>query len=144
MKLYLEPSILVKMFKREEDSDKIIEIISGIDSKPEWAGYTSRWSFLEVARVLRKDGKPKELIELNLKELRSHKIMVEELTRRILSDAESLVSTQDIYASDALHVATFRSLQRKGGLDYFLSDDRHYERMLNILPVARIKDIWKR
>ncbi|MFQ6135361.1 MAG: type II toxin-antitoxin system VapC family toxin [Nitrososphaerales archaeon] len=144
MRLYLEPSILVKMFKREEGSDKVTEVISSIDSRPEWVGHTSRWSFLEVARALRKDGKPKEMIELNLKELRSHRIRVDELTRRILSDAESLISSYDIYASDALHVATFRALERKGQLYHFLSDDRHYERLRNILPVIRVKDVWKR
>lgn len=144
MKLYLEPSVLVKMFKREEGSDKVLEVISSIDSRPEWVGRTSRWSFLEVARALRKDGKPKELIELNLKALKSHKIKVEELTMRILHNAESIVASYDIYASDALHVATFQVLERKGQLDYFLTDDRHYERLKNILPVARISDIWKK
>lgn len=141
MRLYLEPSILVKIFKHEEGSEKVADIISFIDSRSDWAGYTSRWSYLEVARALRKDGKPKELIELNIKEMKSHKIGLEDLSRRILHDAVGLIATYNIYASDALHAATFMSLQSRRAAEYFLSDDKHYARLRRILPVMTLKDV---
>jgi len=69
LRLYLEPSVLVKLFKKERDSAKMIDLIGTIDSQGEWFACTSTWSTLEIARALRKDGKPKELIELDLREL---------------------------------------------------------------------------
>lgn len=71
----------------------MVEIISSVDTRPDWAAYTSRWSSLEVARALRGDGKPKALIELDLKELRSHKIRLIDLSRRILSAAETFITS---------------------------------------------------
>jgi len=75
LRFYLEPSVLVKAFKLEENSDKIIDVINLFDRKEGWHGFTSKWSLLEVARALRKDGKPEELISLNLDELRRHEIV---------------------------------------------------------------------
>jgi len=44
----------------------MIDVVGAIDERPDWCGCTSRWSLLEVARALKKDGRPKELIQLNL------------------------------------------------------------------------------
>jgi hypothetical protein len=82
LRLYLEPSVLVKLFKRAPDSGKMIDIVGAIDERRDWFACTSRWSLLEVARALKKDGKPKELIELNLKELRRHRIALIDLNWR--------------------------------------------------------------
>ena len=89
MRLYLEPSLLVKLFKKEPDSNRMIELQGPLDERRDWYTCASRWSLLEVARALRKDGKPKELIELDLKELVRHKISLIEVTRKILLDSRS-------------------------------------------------------
>jgi hypothetical protein len=80
LRLYLEPSVLVKLFRKEPDSGKMIDVVGAIDERPDWFGCTSRWSLLEVARALKKDGRPQELIQLNLSELRRHRISFIDMT----------------------------------------------------------------
>lgn len=142
MRLYLEPSVLVKLFKREPDSEKMINVIGAVNEHRDWFGCTSRWSLLEVARALKKDGKPKELIELNLKELRRHKISLIDVTRTILSDAEKMLVLHNLYASDALHVATFKLATRSRHLDAILADDRHIQSLDGIVKVLNLNEIY--
>jgi len=87
LRLYLEPSVLVKLFKKEPDSARMVELLGAIDERRDWYACTSRWSLLEVGRALRKDGKPGELIELDLRELKRHRILFIAITRKILSDS---------------------------------------------------------
>jgi predicted nucleic acid-binding protein len=141
MRLYLEPSVLVKLFKSENDSDKMIEIISRTDKDGTWSAYTSTWSFLEVARALKKDGKPKELIELNLREMRSHRVEYKPVSREILAEAERIVVEHDVYASDSVHAATYRSLEQASKLDAFLTDDKHFLRLRELVNPRTIRDI---
>ncbi len=141
MRLYLEPSVLVKLFKKELDSEKMISVIGAIDERRDWFGCTSRWSLLEVARALKKDGKPKELIELNLKELRRHKILLVDVTRTILSDAERIVTLHNLYASDALHMATFSSTTSDKRLNAILTDDQHIRRLNGLIDVLNLSEI---
>jgi predicted nucleic acid-binding protein len=141
LRLYLEPSVLVKLFKREPDSSKMLDIMEAIDSRTQWFACTSARSLLEVARALRKDGKPKELIELNLRELRRHKISIVDITQGILRKSESIVASRSIYASDALHAATFESVSKRRTLDGMLSDDRHFERLKGIVKVVNLNEI---
>ena len=142
MRLYLEPSVLVKLFKRESDSEKMISVMAAIDERRDWFGCTSIWSFLEVARALKKDGKPRELIELNLKELRRHKISFVDVTRAALSDAERLLTLHDLYASDALHVATFTLAARSRQLNAMLTDDLHIQRLGGIVKVLNLNETF--
>lgn len=51
MRLYLDSSVLVKLFKIESGSDGIVKIIAAMDKEQDWLGYTSRWSTLEIARA---------------------------------------------------------------------------------------------
>ena len=141
MRLYLEPSVLIKLFKKELDSEKMINVIGAIDERRDWFGCTSRWSLLEVARALKKDGKPKELIELNLKELRRHKILLIDVTRTILLDAERIVTLHNLYASDALHVATFSSSVHGKRLNAILTDDQHIRRLNGLIDVLNLSEI---
>jgi predicted nucleic acid-binding protein len=141
LRLYLEPSVLVKLFKNERDSAKMTEVIGTIDSRREWFGCTSSWSALEVARALRKDDKPKELIELDLRELRRHRIIFVDVTRDILKQSEKIVASRNIYASDALHAATYVHVARKRSLDGMLSDDRHFQRLGSLMPILTLDDI---
>ncbi len=141
MRIYMEPSALVKLFKSEVGSDKMVSIVSKVDQSRDWKAYTSMWSALEIARALRKDGKPRPVIELDLKELRSHKIGFHPVDRKILAQAERLVSSNDIYASDAIHVATFTALDSRFELDGLLTDDRHMRRLGDIVKLIGINDI---
>jgi predicted nucleic acid-binding protein len=137
----MEPSVLVKLFKSELGSDKMVSIVSKVDESRGWKAYTSMWSALEIARALRKDGKPREVIELDMKELRSHKIGFHPVDRKILAQAERLVSGSDLYASDAIHVATFTTLDSRFKLDGLLTDDRHMRRVEDVVKVIGINDI---
>ncbi len=114
---------MVKLFKAERGSGEIIKLVSILDKDPKWHAASSSWSFLEVARALRKDRKTRERIELDLRELRSHKISFLPVTDRIISEAESLVASTNTYAADAVHVSTYRDIARRLHLDGFLCDD---------------------
>jgi predicted nucleic acid-binding protein len=141
MRLYLEPSVLVKLFKKEPDSRIMIDLLGAVDERRDWFACTSGWSLLEVARGLRKDGKPRELIELNLRELRRHRISFIEVTRKILSDSEIVIASHDIYASDALHLATYSHVARLKRLDGMLSDDKHFQRLGTIVSVLTLREV---
>lgn len=141
MRLYLEPSVLVKLFKREPDSARMIDLIAAVDGKREWFACTSRWSLLEVARALKKDGKPMELIELNLRELKRHRVAFLDVTRSILSQAESILASRNIYASDAVHAASYTLATRRQRLDAMLSDDMHFRRYADIVKVLTLSEI---
>lgn len=139
MRLYLEPSVLVKLFKSETDSSRMIEIVSRTDMNVGWSSFTSSWSLLEIARALKKDGKPKELIELDLRELHSHRIEFKPISREILALAERIVTQHNIYASDSVHAATYLTGATK--LDAFVTDDNHFRRLKELVNPKQIKDI---
>lgn len=58
-----------------------------------------------------------------------------------MEEAKAVITSYDVYASDALHVATFRFLERKKRLDGFLCDDRHYDQLRKIVPVLKLNEI---
>lgn len=131
----------MKLFKSEQDSGKMIDLIAVVDEEKQWFACTSRWSLLEVARALRKDGKPKELIELNLKELMRHKITFLDVTRSVISQAQSILTSRNIYASDALHAASYLGATQRRHLEAMLSDDRHFRRLAEIVKVLTLNEV---
>lgn len=141
MRLYLDSSILVKLFKMENDSDKAVEVVALLDKEKSWRGYTSSWSRLEIARALKKDGKPKELILLNLRELKRHRISFVKVSDNLLKEAEDLIATHNLYASDALHVVAFKTLETPAKLDGFLCDDAHFQRLQTLLRTISLSQI---
>ena len=141
MRLYLEPSVLVKLFKREQDSGKMVDLISVVDEDRRWFACTSRWSLLEVARALKKDGKPRELIELNLKELMRHRIAYLDVTRSVISHAQNILASRNIYASDALHAASYVGATQRQRLEAMLSDDRHFRRLGDMVKLLTLNEI---
>lgn len=94
-----------------------------------------------MARALRKDHKTKEIIELDLRELRSHKIAFLPVSDRIISAAESVIASTNTFAADAVHVCTYKDVARHSRLDGFLCDDTHYERFKPQVPVKTIADL---
>lgn len=137
----MEPSVLVKLFKREQDSGKMIDLIATVDEEKPWFACTSRWSLLEVGRALRKDGKPKELVELNLKELMRHRITFLDVTRSVISQAQSILASNSIYASDALHAASYLSAAQHRHLEAMLSEDKHFRRLTRIIKVLTLNEV---
>ena len=132
---------MVKLFKAESGSDRAIRLVSLIDKKSSWYGISSRWSLLEVARALRKDGKTKEIVELDLRELRSHKIAFVSVSDIIISEAEKIIRATDLYAADAVHISTYRSVAQRSRLEGFLCEDVHYNRFKEEVPVRAIADL---
>jgi len=141
LRLYFDSSVLVKLFKIEADSDKTIEVMAALDKEKSWHGYTSNWSQLEIARALKKDGKPKELTLLNLRELNRHRISFIKVSDDILEKAKDIIATYNLYASDALHVATFKTLETSEKLDGFLCDDAHFHRLQTLLRTISLDQI---
>ncbi len=119
----------------------MIQLVSVLDKNPKWYGVSSRWSFLEVARALRKDGKTKEIVELDLKELRSHRITFVPVSERVISEAEEVEASTDMFAADAVHICTYREIAQRSRLDGFLCEDVHYNRFKGQVPVRTIRDL---
>ncbi len=111
------------------------------DTDPDWKSFTSRWSILEVIRALRKDGKSQTLIELNIRELRRHEIALLRMGNEELKQAEKLLLAHNLYASDALHAATYMTHRVQESLSAMACDDRHYDRLKGIISVQRLEQI---
>lgn len=94
-----------------------------------------------MARALRKDHKTKEIIELDLRELRSHKIAFLPVSDRIISQAENAIASTNTFAADAVHVCTYKEIAQHSRLDGFLCDNFHYERFKPQVPVKTIADL---
>ena len=94
-----------------------------------------------MARALRKDGKTKEIVELDLRELRSHRITFVEVSDKILSDAERIIASTDLYAADAVHISTYRNVSKSSRLEGFLCEDTHYKRFKEKVPVRAVTDL---
>ncbi len=60
---------------------------------------------------------------------------------RILSESEKVIAATNVYAADAVHVSTFKSVAQRFRLEGFLCDDTHYERFKEHVPVRSIKDL---
>jgi len=52
-----------------------------------------------------------------------------------------VIASHDVYASDALHVATYSSVARVKRLDGMLSDDRHFRRLGQIVNVLALSEV---
>lgn len=137
MNLYLDSSVLVKLYKEEKDSAIMDEVVHKID-RGEWKGFSSKWSFLEIARALKKDKKPKEIIAVDLEDLRSHKINFLPLSDALIPKAEELIKENNLYAADAFHIASFLLIKKA---DVFLCDDKHFDRLREVVPIMRPSEI---
>jgi predicted nucleic acid-binding protein len=119
----------------------MIHMVSLLDKDPKWYATSSRWSLLEVARALRLDKKTKEIIELDLKELRSHKITFVPVSDKIMSEAEQVIASTDTFAADAVHLCTYKDVAKRSRLDGFLCDDRHFDRFKHQVPIKTTRDL---
>ena len=119
----------------------MIRLVSILDKDPKWYGASSRWSLLEVARALRKDRKTKAIIELDLRELHTHKISFIPVSDKICSEAEKIIASSNTFAADAVHLCTFDDTSQHSRLDGFLCDDIHYEKFKGRVPVKTISDL---
>src|SRR5205807_10042457 len=119
----------------------MIRLVSILDKNTKWYGTTTRWSLLEVARALRKDRKTKEIIELDLRELRSHKISFVPVSDKICTEAEKIIASTNTFAADAVHTCTYRDTAQRSRLEGYLCDDVHYERFKSQVPAKTTKDL---
>lgn len=94
-----------------------------------------------MARALRKDRKTKEIIELDLRELHTHRISFVPVSDKICSDAEKVIASTDTFAADAVHVCTYWDMAQRAKLDGFLCDDTHYEKFKGQVPIKTIRDL---
>ena len=141
MRIYFDSSVLVKLYKQEKDSDVMDKIIQNIDTE-EWQGFSSKWSFLEITRALKKDKKPKEIITIDMDDLKSHRINFVSLRDELIPIAERLIKETNLYAADAFHLATFEFTNKREKIDAFLCDDRHFERLKPFVPVKKPFDLF--
>ena len=141
MRLYLDSSVLVKLYKQEKDSDLMDKMIQRVD-KGEWHAFSSKWAFLEITRALKKDKKPKEIITLDIEDLKLHRINFISLRDELIPIAERLVKETNLYAADAFHLATFEWINKDEKIDAFLCDDRHFERLKAFVPVKKPFDLF--
>lgn len=94
-----------------------------------------------MARALKKDRKTKEIIELDLRELHTHKISFVPVSDRICSEAEKVIASTNTFAADAVHVCTYWETAQRSKLDGFLCDDTRYEKFKGRVPIKTIRDL---
>jgi len=70
-----------------------------------------------------------------------HKITYLDVTQSIISRAQSIVASRNIYASDALHAASYVGAAQHRRLEAMLSDDRHFRRLGNMVKVLTLSEI---
>lgn len=90
---------------------------------------------------MKKEGKPKELIELDLREMRSHRVEYRPVSPEVLAEAERIVAEHNVYASDSVHAVTYRNLERTSKSDVFLTDDKHFLRLRGLVNPTTVRDI---
>jgi hypothetical protein len=88
-------------------------------------------------------GKPKELIELGLRDMLSHRVEYKPVSHEILAEAERIIAERNIYASDSVHAATYRALERASKLDAFLTDNKHSVRLKGLVNPRTIREILR-
>ncbi len=81
------------------------------------------------------------MVELDLRELRSHRITFVAVSDKILSEAQKIIGSTGFYAADAVHISTYRNLAQRSRLEGFLCEDVHYERFKEQVPVRAITDL---
>ncbi|MDF1539999.1 MAG: type II toxin-antitoxin system VapC family toxin [Candidatus Thorarchaeota archaeon] len=135
--LYLEASALWNMFYGESGSNVVEYCIE----QPAITCSSSIWSHLEMHRAVRKRINQKEItqeegenlrlfIDTHLDELVARKQLLEfEVTKDHIREARQLIDSYNLYASDALHLATTLSARCSG----ILVDDYHFTRLREIV-----------
>ena len=133
--IYFEPSALFKTYIPESGTQNVEWALSILGDKV--LGVTSRWTLLEIVRgfVKRRNlGEiPSEdledIIEFFLRDiekmLMENKIMIVDVSKKIVDKAIGLIKSHNLYAADAVHVATAEI----SGARAILVDDFHYERI---------------
>lgn len=137
---YLEASSLWNMFYGEP-GENLVEYC--IDS-PDLHCMSSVWSHLELHRGVQKrinqgeissdDGSNlRTFIDVHLDRLVARRQLFElEVTRELVEEAKRLIASHNLYASDALHLASALS----GGCSCILVDDYHFTRLRRIVSDA--------
>jgi hypothetical protein len=59
----------------------------------------------------------------------------------LIPEAEALIKETNLYAADAFHVASFKSVNKGGKVDAFLCDDEHLSRLKAFVPVKRPPEV---
>ena len=126
MILYLDTSALVKLYCQETESEQVKELVK----KAEIVG-TCRISYVEAKAAFSRKYWSKELTKNDFQKLISGlekdwpNYLAVEISTTVVEKAGDLVSTHNLRAYDALHIAAAQLLKEKSGLEVlFLTFDR--------------------
>ena len=131
--LVLESSALWNLYYQEKGA----ELIEMIIEKRDFECYTSRWSTLELFRGIKKRLNQQEIslqeaidlrdfIEADLLELEfANKLKFIEIHQNIIEISNDLIFEKNLYAADALHLASAITTSSNG----ILVDDYHFKRL---------------
>ncbi|MHA1629768.1 MAG: type II toxin-antitoxin system VapC family toxin [Candidatus Heimdallarchaeota archaeon] len=130
---YLESSSIWNLYYEENESSLIEYCIE----KEQIICISSIWTTLEIARGIKKRVNQKEItseegnllqlfIEADLEKLRKkRRILLENIKEEDIERAKKIIQQYNLYASDALHLAT--ALNKK--CEIFIVDDYHFTRL---------------
>ncbi|MBD3261765.1 MAG: PIN domain-containing protein [Candidatus Altiarchaeales archaeon] len=124
---YLDASIIVKWFKKDEP--KITEALNILESIKNLEGnyMTSEWSLLEVTRALSKAAYKEEVISedyISLKDLAGVGAINLIPVSQNLDLAHKITVQMKLYASDSIHLAT--AIQNNCNI--LISEDQHHHK----------------
>ena len=124
---YLDASVIVKWFKKDES--KITKALKILDKIKNLDGYyiTSEWSLLEVTRALSKAGYKEEIISEDynsIKDLAGVGAITLIPVTQNLDLAHKISIQMKLYASDSIHLAT--AIQNNCNI--LISEDQHHHK----------------
>lgn len=76
-----------------------------------------------------------------MRELKRHRVSFTRVSDNLLEEAEDIIASYNIYASDALHAVTYKAPERSERLDGFLCDDAHFHRLENLVKAVTLNQI---
>lgn len=132
-KLVLESSALWNLYYQEKGA----ELVEMIIENNMFECYTSRWSFLELYRGIKKRVNQKEIspeeamdlrdfIDADLLELEfSNHLKFIEIQQHVIEVSQNLIFKENLYAADALHLASAITISSDG----IVVDDYHFKRL---------------
>lgn len=154
IRIYIEPSALFKAYIPERGSENMETTLSILGYKV--VGVTSKWTVLEIIRGIMKrknmgeltDEDASDIIEFFINDIKTmaleNKILLEEVSEKIINASIELIRKYNLYASDALHIKTAEKSRAK----VILVDDYHFQRIkgttrIKILNVDTDKEIFE-
>lgn len=149
MPIYIDTNVFYNAYCPIEDRFAADWLLKQID--PDFPGITSEWTISEIFRAFKKQVNLKRIeerdaqitIDLFLSELgesiQKKKIILIPVKMGLIMASRTLIFTQNLYAADAIHVASAREMK----VDAFITFDSNFKKLKTIPILNPSNDIFQ-